>query len=302
MDNRSIVALGGGTGLPLLLRACVALGYEPSAIVTMADDGGSSGRLRKEMGIVPPGDVRNCLVALASEEEQPLADLMSYRFKSGEGLAGHALGNLMIAALSDTEGGFEQAVKLLERHLKITGRVLPSTYENIELHGLDREGHIIQGQETLAMSSTPIAEVYLTPDLPQANPEALEALRSADYIFISPGSLYTSIIPNLLIRDIAPVIQASDARVVYLCNVANMRGETSGFCALDHVRALQTHGLSNRIQTVVLDRNGLDGACEDAVKTLEAEGIEPFVFDLANEENPNRHDYNKLLAAVKAVI
>lgn len=302
MDNRSIVALGGGTGLPLLLRACVSLGYEPSAIVTMADDGGSSGRLRKEMGIVPPGDVRNCLVALASKEEQPLADLMNYRFTSGEGLTGHALGNLMIAALSDREGGFEQAVKLLERHLKITGRVLPSTFENIELHGLDRAGHVIQGQESLATSSIPIAEVFLTPELPAANPEALDALRSADYIFISPGSLYTSIIPNLLIRDIAQTIQESNTHVVYFCNVANMRGETSGFCALDHVRALQMHGLRDCIQTVVLDRNGLDGACEDTIEALEEEGIEALVFDLANDENPNRHDYNKLLSAVRAVI
>ena len=302
MSTHSIVALGGGTGLPLLLRACVALGYEPSAIVTMADDGGSSGRLRKELGIVPPGDVRNCLAALASQEERVLADLMGYRFTAGDGLDGHALGNLMIAALSDREGGFEQAVKLLERHLKISGRVLPSTFENIELHGLDREGNVIQGQESLATSSTPISEVYLTPDLPLANPEALEALRTADYIFISPGSLYTSIIPNLLIRDVALTIQECRAKVVYFCNVANMRGETSGFCALDHVRALEAHGLSQRIQTVVLDQNGLDGACETTTSALEREGVEVLTFDLINEDNPNCHDYEKLISAIKAVM
>ena len=300
--NLNIVALGGGTGLPLLLRACVALDQRPQAIVTMADDGGSSGRLRKEVGIVPPGDVRNCLAALASPEEALLGEMMGYRFSAGEGLEGHALGNLIMAALTDMSGGFEQAVKVLERHLRIQGRVLPSTFENIVLHGLDRSGRAITGQESLATSSIAINEVYVTPDEPSANPEALEAIAKADLIIVSPGSLFTSIIPNLLVAGIAPAICTSTARVVYFCNVANMRGETTGFGALDHVEALQQHGLGGRIDAVVLDRNGLDGACEQTATQLKAQGIEPLIFDLVSEENPNRHDVDKLRVALEAVM
>ncbi len=297
-----IVALGGGTGLPLLLRIFVALGYEPSAIVTMADDGGSSGRLRKELGIVPPGDVRNCLAALASEDERYFAEMMSYRFTAGEGLEGHALGNLIIAALCDMAGSFEQAVKELERHLDVKGRVLPSTFENIELHGLDRAGNLIQGQESLATSSIAIDEVYLTPRCPQANPEALKVLEEADYIFVSPGSLYTSIIPNLLVDGIAQAIRASKATVIYVCNVANMRGETTGFSSIDHVHALAAHGLKGRLDKVVLASDGIDSDCQSVAAILKSEGIEPLIFELADDINPNRHSFEKLRSALGQVM
>lgn len=297
-----IVALGGGTGLPLLLRSFVALQFRPSAIVTMADDGGSSGRLRKELGIVPPGDVRNCLAALASENERYFSDMMGYRFTAGEGLEGHALGNLIIAALSDMMGGFEQAVKELERHLNVNGRVLPSTFEKIELHGLDRAGNLIQGQESLAFSSIAIDEVYLTPKSPEANPEALNALAEADYIFISPGSLYTSIIPNLLVKDVAQTICSSKACVIYVCNVANMRGETTGFSSIDHVHALAAHGLEGRLDKVVLASDGIDGDCHSAADILRSEGIEPLIFELADKQNPYRHNFEKLTAALRQVM
>lgn len=298
----NIVALGGGTGLPLLLRSFVALGHEPTAIVTMADDGGSSGRLRKELGIVPPGDVRNCLAALAADEERSLADVLGYRFTAGEGLEGHAIGNLLLAALSDMAGNFEEAVKILERHLKVRGRVLPSTFENVELHGLDRAGNLIKGQESLATSCIAIDEVYLTPRNPKANPEAVRAIQEADFVFISPGSLYTSIIPNLLVAGVGDAIRQSAARVIYVCNVANMRGETNGFSSIDHVHALTSHGLNKRIDQVVLASDGIDGDCDAVVHILRGEGIEPLVFELADEENPNRHHARKLLDALRQVI
>lgn len=296
-----IVALGGGTGLPLMLRCFVALGFSPSAIVTMADDGGSSGRLRKELGIVPPGDVRNCLAALASPEEKTLADILSYRFSAGEGLEGHALGNLILAALCDMAGSFEQAVKILERHLKVQGRVLPSTFANIELHGLNRAGELIRGQATVATSTIAIDEVHLSPRHVEANPEAVEAIEFADYIFISPGSLYTSIIPNLLVDGLAEKIRKSKAEVIYVCNVANMRGETNGFSSIDYVHALARHGLKGRLDKVMLAQDGIDADIASTCEILRSEKIEPLVYDLADEDNPNRHNFDKLLFALKQV-
>lgn len=298
----NIAALGGGTGLPLMLRCFKEMGEAPRAIVTMADDGGSSGRLRRELGIVPPGDVRNCLAALASTEEETLASILGYRFSAGEGLAGHALGNLILAALCDLVGTFEEAVKIMERHLNVQGRVLPSTFENVKLVGLDRAGNLIVGQESLATSSIAIDEVYLDPKRPQANPEVIEALTEADYIFISPGSLYTSIIPNLLVEGVTEAILRSSAQVTYVCNVANMRGETQGFSSIDHVHALAAHGLKGRIDNVILARDGLDTNCAATADILRAEGIEPRVFELVDAEHPMRHDFSKLLYALRSVM
>jgi uncharacterized cofD-like protein len=248
----NLVAVGGGTGLPLVLKAALALGYEPDAVVTMADDGGSSGRLRRELGIVPPGDVRNCLVALADPKEQLLADLLNYRFTEGEGITGHALGNLIMAALIDMSGSFEEAVGQLEDLLEVRGCVLPSTYDTVALQGFDRAGEEIFGQASLALSPVAIADVKLSPADPQANPEAVAALESADAIIICPGSLYTSIIPNLLVPDILAAIQNSPAQLIYCCNVANMRGETTAFTPLDYLEALEAHGLAGRINTLLV--------------------------------------------------
>lgn len=270
MNGRRAVAIGGGTGLPQVLRALVDIGFETSAIVTMADDGGSSGVLRSELGILPPGDVRNCLVALAHPDELELARVFQYRFDGGEGLAGHALGNLVLAALSDLTGDFARAIEIVGEHLRIRGRVLPSTLEDVRLHGFDASGVEVSGQATLAVSPHPLAGVYLEPDLPAAYHPAIDAIHEADVIVLGPGSLFTSVIPNLLVAGIAEALRDSRAHRLYVCNVANMRGETSGFDAADHVDALLRHGLDGGLDTVLVH----DSGCGPAVVCDDDAGIE----------------------------
>ena len=209
--GRRAVAIGGGTGLPQVLRCLVELGFETSAVVTMADDGGSSGVLRRQLGILPPGDIRNCLVALADDEQATLAGVFQYRFAGGEGLAGHALGNLIIAALTEITGDFGEAVRLAEHYLGTRGRVLPSTFVDVVLHGVDRDGAEISGQACLAVNPTAVANVFLEPAEPLANPEVIDAIRSADVVVIGPGSLYTSLIPNFLVSGVADAVRESSA-------------------------------------------------------------------------------------------
>ena len=306
MTARSAVAIGGGTGLPLVLRCMLAAGFDTTAVVTVADDGGSSGHLRRELGMLPPGDIRNCLVALA-EPESELAPVFQYRFPSGEGLAGHALGNLMIAALADIEGGFAEAVEAAGRLLGIRGRVLPSTLADVILSGRDREGRLVIGQARVAETEGPIARVCLEPADVPGYPTALDAVRGADIVVIGPGSLFTSIIPNFLVDGVTEALLESDARVIYVCNVANMRGETAGMDAADHVDALVAHGLGGAIDVVLVDEPG-PGQRADAVESgpaqrarIEAEGIDVVGADLVDPASPARHDPAKLLAALSGV-
>ncbi|MCL2332942.1 MAG: YvcK family protein [Actinomycetia bacterium] len=317
-----VVAIGGGTGLPLMLRSLRALGYRPSAIVTMADDGGSSGRLRRELGIVPPGDVRNCLAALAAPQHDLLARLLGYRFEEGEGITGHAVGNLILAALTDMDNSFEEAVKYLEGVLEVQGRVLPSTFDDVVLSGFDREGTLITGQESLAKNPVAIADVDLElahPEdqrsrrkvpAPEANPEAVQALAEADLILICPGSLYTSIIPNFLVPEIRRTLCLSEAPVIYFCNVANMRGETSGYTPLDYVDALVGHGLRGCLDAIVLPlcEGVLDtdvpviNATTETIEALRAQGLEVFCEPLVSAANAFRHDQEATTRALEAVI
>ena len=299
LADHKLVALGGGTGLPLILRAAHSLGMRPTAVVTMADDGGSTGRLRRELGLLPPGDVRNCLVALASPERLEFAHLVDYRFMEGEGIAGHSLGNLMLAAATDDLNSFEQAVRLFEDLLQVQGRVLPSTFENLILHGFDRKGEEIYGQASLTCSTTAIAAVELSPKEPAANEEAVDALLKADSIVITPGSLFTSIIPNLLIPGITDAIRNSEARVIYCCNVANMKGETANFTAGDYIKTLGHYGLDDCIDAVLLPYSMYD---EESVQRLEAADIQVLVTALASAHNSQHHDEHKLASALPALI
>jgi len=314
--GRRAVAIGGGTGLPQVLRCLVDLGFETSAVVTMADDGGSSGVLRRQLGILPPGDVRNCLVALAAEEEGTLARVFQYRFEGGEGLAGHALGNLIIAALADISGDFRQAVMLAEHYLGVRGRVLPSTFADVVLHGVDRTGAEISGQTCLATNPTAVANVFLEPAEPPANPEALEAIAAADVVVIGPGSLYTSLIPNFLVAGVAETLRSSRARRVYVCNVANLRGETGGLDAAEHVEALLDHGLSGAIDAVLVHRNGVvsEMVCDDgrvvepvcaddaALARIESLGSAVFSANLIDPHDCVRHSRSALRAALEEVL
>lgn len=301
--GRKVVAIGGGTGLPLVLRALRSLGVEPTAVVTMADDGGSSGRLRRELGILPPGDVRNCLVALADPSEQLLANLFSYRFSEGDGLEGHALGNLFLAALTDLGGGFEQAVELAARHLKVHGEVLPSTLDDVMLHGLDEGGTEIWGQASVANNDVAIFTVAMTPTA-TANPRAVTAILQADTVIIGPGSLYTSIIPNFLIPGILEALRETAATVVYVANVANARGETTGFDAYDHVLALNRHGLKGLVDVVLCPEGDMcpGGQSGECAQRISDGGAGVIVCDLTDPLAPIRHDGAKLAAALRGVL
>jgi len=293
---RRAVAIGGGTGLPAILRCLLDLGFETSAVVTMADDGGSSGSLRRELGVLPPGDVRNCLVAMAADPDSTLARVFQYRFKAGEGLVGHSLGNLVLAALDDLAGSFPAAIEAAGELLQVRGRVLPSTLERVWLSATDAQGRLIVGQANVAHALTGVRRVALVPPSPTAYPPALDAIGEADVIVVGPGSLYTSLIPNFLVADISAAVSSSDARKVYVCNVANQRGETHGMDAAEHVGALSAYGLDSVFDVVLVHRNGgatgpeAVGASDEVIARIESRGARVVAVPLADPANPVRHD------------
>lgn len=251
-----IVAVGGGHGLATLLRGLKEYTYNLTAVVTVADSGGSSGRLRREMGILPPGDLRNCLAAL-SNDEALLTHLFQYRFPDGQsGLNGHSLGNLLITALADITGSFEEAVAESGRVLAVRGRVLPSTLQQVDLIAdvhlpLVPAGVRIEGESEIPSSTWRVKRVYLQPSSPPAYPEAIKALLAADLIVIGPGSLYTSILPNLLVPEITEAIRSSKALKVYVCNIAAQPGETDHYTCEDHVRVIEEHVGKGLFQVVL---------------------------------------------------
>ncbi len=314
--NSRAVAIGGGTGLPHVLRCLVDLGCYTTAIVTMADDGGSSGVLRRQLGILPPGDIRNCLVALADKDESVLAEVFQYRFAEGEGLAGHALGNLILAALADITGDFARAVEIAGEHLHVRGCVLPSTLHDVRLHGIDRVGAEVFGQALLASNPEPVERVFLDPQNPPAHAPALEAISAADVVVIGPGSLFTSVIPNFLVQGMSEALRESRAMRVYVCNVANMRGETAGLNAHDHVEALIAHGLVGAIDAVLVHESACaSGAvCDDASGVgrvdasaevrarIAAGGMRVHVADLIDPSAPFSHDSEQLKRAIEEVL
>lgn len=308
---RRAVAVGGGTGLPKVLRCLLDAGWDTTAVVTMADDGGSSGHLRRELGMLPPGDARNCLVAMAADPASPLASVFSYRFPLGEGLAGHALGNLVIAALSDIEGSFPAALDAAGRLLGARGRVVPSTLDDVVLTAEDIEGRRVVGQTKVAQSAAPIECVRYASSTPaRAYPPAAEAIAAADLVVIGPGSLFTSILPNFLVSGIAEALAATRGRVVYVCNVANQRGETNGMDAARHVDALVRHGLGDVIDIALLHDSdahplpsGIDpvAAGPEACDHIEAHGISVVIRDLADVADPRHHDAGRLFRALEEV-
>ncbi|MCM8775386.1 MAG: YvcK family protein, partial [Candidatus Omnitrophica bacterium] len=235
-----VVAIGGGTGLSTLLFGIKLYTSNITAIVTVTDTGGSSGRLRDEMDILPPGDIRNCLVALANASPL-IRDLFQYRFDMGNGLKGHSFGNLFITALSKVTGDFEKAVAESSKVLAIRGRVIPSTLEKVTLEGEFIDGTTVEGETNITEVQKPLRNIRLKPDDCHACVEALDAIENAELIILGPGSLYTSILPNLLIRDILDAILKSDAYKVYIINVMTQPGETDHYDAWDHLRVLIEH-------------------------------------------------------------
>ncbi|MGF1515588.1 MAG: uridine diphosphate-N-acetylglucosamine-binding protein YvcK [Elainellaceae cyanobacterium] len=232
-----VVVIGGGTGLSTLLRGLKHFSANITAVVTVADDGGSSGRLRREIGVLPPGDIRSCLAALA-DEEKLLTELFQYRFKAGNGLEGHSFGNLFITAMGEVTGDLEQAIAASSRVLAVRGQVLPATLSDVELWAEMADGQRIKGESNIAKARGKVVRVGCSPANPPALPKALQAIGEADFIVIGPGSLYTSIIPNLLVPDIVSAIAASTAPRVYVCNIMTEPGETDNYTVADHIRAI----------------------------------------------------------------
>ena len=255
-----MVVIGGGHGLANLLRGLKEYSHRITAIVTVADDGGSSGRLRKSLGILPPGDIRNCLAAMSNDEAM-LTQLFQYRFPSGSsGLDGHSFGNLFISALSEITGSFEEAVAESGRVLSVSGRVLPSTLHNVQLVADVVLPHLVSevrvaGESQIPESNGKVRRVWLEPNAPPAFPHAIKAILAADVIVIGPGSLYTSILPNLLVPDIADAIRSSRALKLYVCNVATQIGETDGYSCVNHLQAIEDHAGKGLFDIVVANSN-----------------------------------------------
>ncbi|OBQ36037.1 MAG: hypothetical protein AN487_14070 [Anabaena sp. CRKS33] len=232
-----IVVIGGGTGLSTLLRGLKTYSANITAVVTVADDGGSSGRLREEFGVLPPGDIRNCLAALA-DEERLLTELFQYRFRAGDGLTGHSFGNLFLTAMTDIVGDLEQAIAASSKVLAVRGQVLPATLSDVRLWAELTDGRRIEGESNIPKAEGKIVKIGCIPENPPALPAAIKAIEEADYIIIGPGSLYTSLIPNLLVREIADAIAATDIPRIYICNIMTQPGETDGYSVSDHIQAI----------------------------------------------------------------
>jgi uncharacterized cofD-like protein len=286
----NVVALGGGTGLSTLLRGLKeyvtrrrddpANHQRPvsdlTAIVTVTDDGGSSGRLRRENRILPPGDIRNCMVAL-SQDEALLSRLFQYRFSAGRGLIGHNFGNLFLAALTHVTGDFAEAVRVSSKVLAIRGRIFPSTVSNVSLVATMEGGGKVHGETRITASRKTIKKLTLLPRTVRPLPKALEAIQQADLILLGPGSLYTSILPNLLIPEIAHAIAKSKAPRVYIANLMTQPGETSGYALADHLRAIQRHAPHRVIDWVVANRQPVS---PEVAKRYRTQGAEPVKIDI----------------------
>jgi len=301
-----VVAIGGGHGLSTLLRGLKEHTENITAIVTVADDGGSSGRLRRELGVLPPGDFRNCIAALA-DAEPLMTQLFQYRFGKGAGLDGHSFGNLLITAMAEVTGSFERAILESSRVLAVRGRILPSTLENVtlcaDLREEDESGEgfsRVEGESKIPEVGKPIERVFLKPEKAMAYPEALRAILDADIIVAGPGSLYTSVLPNLLVSDIVKALRASPALKVYICNVATQPGETDHFNVNDHVKALEDHIGRGVFKYVLANDNFNVKPPPNWVSELVTFGDSPpqgyrlIKADLIDPQNPWRHDSEKL--------
>jgi len=280
LDEASVVAIGGGTGLAALLRGMKALGRHTTAVVSVADDGGSSGRLREEMGALPPGDIRNCLVALA-DAEPLMKRLFDYRFPSGS-LGGHSFGNLFITAMADVTGDFEQAVRQSSQVLAVRGQVLPCTVQDVTLEADRIDGTVARGETEISRESgdSPILGLRLVPKEGgpvRALPAALQAVREADLVVIGPGSLYTSILPNFLVPELAEAVREAPGLRVFVCNLMTQPGETDGFDCLDHVRAFESIAGTGLID-IVLVNTGSTSAWR--LEAYREQGAEPVRADL----------------------
>jgi uncharacterized cofD-like protein len=286
-----VVAIGGGTGLSTVLRGLKQYVSETrkgrarhpisdlAAVVAVTDDGGSSGRLRRDYRVLPPGDIRNCMVALSTDEHL-LGDLFQYRFPAGGGLGGHSFGNLFLTALTNVTGDFSRAVRVSSQVLAIRGRIFPSTEQNVTLKAELEDGSIVAGETKISRSRKKIARIHLSPRRVRPSAGALEALRRADLILFGPGSLYTSIIPNLLVQDVVEVIAHSSATRVYIANVMTQPGETQHFSVADHVRAIYKHAGRPLLDYAVINHAVVSPALLKRYRAQGAEPVDPSLAEL----------------------
>ncbi|MCM3602504.1 YvcK family protein [Robertmurraya korlensis] len=271
-----IVIIGGGTGLPVLLRGLKKFPVDITAIVTVADDGGSSGRLRDEMDIPPPGDVRNVLAAL-SDVEPLIEEMFQHRFATANELSGHSLGNLILAAMTSITGNFTHAIQEMSKVLNVRGKVLPAATQSVVLHAEMEDGTIVSGESKIPYSGKRIKRVFLTPGDATPLPETLQAIRKADLIVIGPGSLYTSILPNLLVPKLGEEVCRAKAKKVYICNLMTQAGETLDYSASDHVKAIYEHMKSEFMNTILVNREHIP---EEVLTRYSEELAKPVHFDL----------------------
>jgi uncharacterized cofD-like protein len=297
-----IVAIGGGTGLSSLLRGLKTYTSNLYAIVTVADDGGSSGRLRDEYRILPPGDFRQCLIALA-DAEPLMKQLFDHRFKEGS-LNGHSFGNLFIMAMADVTGNFEHALRESGKVLAVKGTIVPSTLQDVTLVA-SINGHTVEGESKIPKQNEPISRVFLKPDGAQVNPEAAEAILNAELVVIGPGSLYTSILPNLLVEGMVEAIKASPALKVYICNLASQQGETDGYNVDDYLRVIYEHVGSNLFDFVLVNSNLAHmptGGQSQVIFRAQDSSTHPEVrfigADVVNARLPSHHDPDKLARSI----
>jgi len=304
-----IVAIGGGTGLSTLLRGLKAYTSNLTAIVTVADDGGSTGVLRQEFGVVAPGDLRQCIAALA-ESEPLMSRLFQYRFTEGTGLEGHSFGNLFIVAMAEVTGNFETAIHEASRVLNVRGTILPSTLEDVTLSARTHEDEIVHGEHNITEHGARIRDLYLNPADAEAHPDAVRAILDADLIVIGPGSLYTSVLPNLLVGGIQKALFQTSAMKLFVCNVATQHGETDNFSVADHIETLERHTGKGILNAVLANSNiveALPEAWHSAPVPISNDGLRAFQglrlvqADVVAEENRYRHDPDKLAATIMRV-
>jgi uncharacterized cofD-like protein len=306
-----IVAVGGGTGLSMLLKGIKKVTNNITAVVTVGDDGGSSGRLREEMGILPPGDIRNCIAALADDEDL-VTKLFQYRFKTGEGLEGHSFGNLFLTALCSITGDMVRAVKESSNVLSIRGRVLPSTLDDMKLVAELEDGRIIRGESNIPEAKGKVKRLFTDPAKCKPLEDVIIAIKEADLIILGPGSLYTSVIPNLLIKEISQEIAKSTAKKIYVCNIMTQPGETDNYEVSDHVKAIMNHAGSKKIVDAVLVNDTLPDNLAEKYKNahsfpvkLDTENIKKLGVKVVskkliedNKEGLLRHSSHRVARAI----
>lgn len=311
-NSTSIVAVGGGTGLSSLLRGLKHYTSNITAVVAVSDDGGSSGRLRKDRGLLPPGDIRNCLVALADDDAM-LSNLFQHRFAEGGELAGHSFGNLFLAAMTDVAGDFDKAIELSSKILAIRGKVLPGTLHQTSLSAEFSDGTIVEGESEIPKQRKKIRRVWLSPSDCEAMPEVLDAIRNADAVILGPGSLYTSVLPNLLVRGMVDALAEARGLRIYVCNVMTQPGETDRYTAADHLKAIFNHTgrrivdvalVNSEVPSKLLDQYEAEGAfpVEPDIDEIRRIGVRPVAASLINETNLVRHAPERLAEVIQRVM